>query len=52
MANNTTAMEQMLVYWQVQYTKEMDAIASRGRREGGVREKEEECVPGSRSTRT
>jgi hypothetical protein len=33
MAMSTTAavVEQMLVYWQVHYTKERDAIASRGR---------------------
>jgi hypothetical protein len=35
------AVEQMQVYWQVQCAKERDASASRGRRCGGVREREE-----------
>jgi hypothetical protein len=48
----TAVVEQVLVYWQVQYTKEMDALASTGRRGGGVKEKEEERVPRRRSTRT
>jgi hypothetical protein len=32
MSTATIVVEQMLVYWQVQYTKERDVIASRGRR--------------------
>jgi hypothetical protein len=32
MSATTIVVEQMLVYRQVQYTKERDAIASRGRR--------------------